>query len=125
MIIDSVDPPEGSSKGVNATIKGINIARISPNIYEGGKREKVDISTDTNKMIIKYTGVTYKMLGESAVKVKNLTREIKFFVGDQVTFREGSKLDESVYDYINVRIGENPDKYDLVKDVIVEIETII
>lgn len=123
--IESIDPPRGSSKGVDATIKGRNIARISPDIYEGGNRDKVDISTDTNKMTITYTGGTYKMIGKDGVKVHTLTREIKFFVGGQVAFREDSELDKSVYDYINVRVGENPDKQDLVKDVIVEIDTTI
>ena len=123
--IESIVPPRGSSKGVDATIKGINIARISPDIYEGGARTKVDISTDTNKMTITYTDGIYKMIGKDGVNVSTLTREIKFFVGGQVAFREGSKLDESVYDYINVKVGENPDKQDLVKDVIVEIDTTI
>ena len=100
--IESIDPNKGSSKGVDATIKGRNIARISPDIYEGGNRDG-DIKTDTNKMIITYTGGTYKMIGKDGVEVKTLTREIKFFVGSQVTFKEGSRLDESVYDYINVR----------------------
>ncbi|SCG81796.1 hypothetical protein DW1_0175 [Proteiniborus sp. DW1] len=124
VLIDSIDPNKGSSKGVDAVIKGINIARISPDIYEGGNRVDID-NTNTNKMIVKYTGGTYKMIGENGVTVSNLTREIKFIVGGEVTFREGSKLDEAVYDYINVRVGENLDQQNLVKDVIVEIKTII
>lgn len=126
VIIDNVNPPKGSSKGIDATIKGRNIARISPDIYENGVRNgNIDITTNTNKMIIKYTGGTYKMLGENGVAVNNLTREIRFIIGGEVTFREGSKLNEAVYDYINVKIGENLDQQNLKKDVIVEINTTI
>ncbi|MBU5255522.1 IPT/TIG domain-containing protein [Tissierella praeacuta] len=128
VLIDSIDPNKGSSKGVNAIIKGINIARISPDIYENGQRDgDIDIKTNTNKMIVKYKDGTYKMIGENGVQVKNLTREIKFIIGGEVTFREGSDLgkeeDKKVYDYINVRVGENFDKEKLVYDVIAEITT--
>lgn len=125
VLIDSINPNKGSSKGVDAIIKGINISRISPDIYENGKRESIDIITNTNKMIVKYSGGRYKMIGENGVKVNNLTREIKFLVGGEVTFREGSDLNQSVYDYINVKVGENLDQQNLVKDVIVEITTTI
>lgn len=126
VLIDSISPNKGSSKGIDAIIKGINIARISSDIYENGTRDpNIDITTNTNKMTVKYTGGTYKMIGENGVKVDNLTREIKFLVGGEVIFREGSKLNESVYDYINVKVGENLDQQNLVKDVIVEITTTI
>lgn len=125
VLIDSIDPNKGSSKGIDATIKGINIARISSDIYENGKRNSIDITTNTNKMIVKYSGGTYKMIGENGVKVIDLTREIKFIIGGEVTFRDGSKLDEAVYDYINVKVGENLDQQNLVKDVIAEITSTI
>lgn len=125
VIIDSIDPSKGSAKGVDAEIKGQNIARLSPNIYEGGNRESIDIDTNTNKMIVKYEGGKYKAIGEDGVVVKDLKREIRFLVGGEVKFREGSRLDETVFDYINVRVGENLDREKLTHDVIVEISTTI
>ncbi|TCU79174.1 IPT/TIG domain-containing protein [Tissierella praeacuta] len=123
VVIDSINPNKGSSKGVDAVIKGINIARISPDIYENGARESIDIGSNTNKMIVKYKDGTYKMIGENGVQVKNLTREIKFIIGGEVTFRDESDLGQEVYDYINVRVGENFDNEKLVYDVIAEITT--
>ncbi|MGJ0846858.1 IPT/TIG domain-containing protein [Tissierella praeacuta] len=126
ILIDSIDPNKGSSKGVDAVIKGINIARISPDIYENGNRDdNIDITTNTNKMLVKYTGGKYKMIGENGVEVEKLEREIRFLIGGEVTFREDSDLNQAVYDYINIKVGENFDKEKLVYDVIAEITTTI
>ncbi len=123
--IDSINPNKGSSKGVDAIVKGRNIGRISQDIYENPTKGEpyIDIDTDTNKMIVNYTGGKYKMIGESGVDVETLTREIRILVGGEVLFREGSNFNEYVYDYINVRVGENLDSENLVKDVVVEIVT--
>src|SRR5699024_7766033 len=87
VLIDSISPNKGSAKGVDATIKGINIGNISPDIYENGERKEIDIKSNSNKMIIKYSGGKYKMIGENGVNVQELEREIRFLIGGEVTFR--------------------------------------
>ncbi|ABW20135.1 IPT/TIG domain-containing protein [Alkaliphilus oremlandii] len=125
VVVDSIDPSKGSSKGIDAVVKGINIGRISGDIYSGGLRNPVDpdIITNPNKMKVTYTGGRYSLIGENGVEVDTLTREIQIFVGGPVRFREGSDFEKDTYDYMNVRVPENTDPQNLTKDVIVRIET--
>ncbi|HOJ11193.1 MAG TPA: IPT/TIG domain-containing protein [Clostridiales bacterium] len=121
--LDSITPGKGPAKGIDAVVKGINIGRISSAIYESGTRSEPDITTNSSKMSIEYTGGKYKLIGENGVQVKKLTREITIHVGGPVRFREGSDFNKDTFDYINIRVEENNDNQKLVKEIIVEITT--
>ena len=121
--LTSINPKKGPTTGIEAIIKGQNLANMSPNFYSpGSAAPQVNVS-NPNKLVLTYTGGTYA--DEPGKVVAKVTRTIKFVVGDLVTFTSDSFTKETVYDYFKVKLGQNTDLTKPIKDVTVEIETTI
>ena len=116
--IDSITPNQGPIKGIDAELKGMNMGRISKDIYNGGTIDgNLDIS-DSEKVVIKYNGGKF-----NGKEVEHLTRTIQVFVGGIARFIDIPDIEKDVFDYFKIRVPENNDLEKSVQDVYVEIKT--
>lgn len=123
--LTAIDPKKGPTSGIEAIIKGQNIACLSSDLYLPEKK-KPDVITGkgSNELTLVYNKGKYS--DEPTYKAK-ITRKIKMWVGGLVTFvdKEDSVKKEEIYDYFKVKLGQNNDLTKPIKDVTVEIETTI
>ncbi|MSU00617.1 IPT/TIG domain-containing protein [Tissierella pigra] len=114
-----IDPNYSSIKGTSAEVKGMNIGRLSSNIYEGGKIEGDKLVVDglnTKRLTLTYIGGKYY-----EEEIEKLVRTITIQIGQNATFT-GYNLEGTEFDKFNIIVPEIDDPTKLVKDVIIFIE---
>lgn len=153
--IVEIQPNKGPAAGIPATIRGRYLGSISPNIFEintgviptmvpkqkdedevdkeEGDKEEGDKEVVSDALVITY-GDGAEVIGRyktintenGGVDVLKLERKITGYVGNKLSFREGSELSVKGHDSIEVNVPPATDEeIDPIKDVTLEIETTI